>query len=183
MNMDWNKYQAEALTTAIYPLERELDYTILGLCSEVAEVAELGITDNGLSAFEWYVQMKSELGDVAWYVAAVADALKVPLQEVADLSSSNIAGLHESRDAMLGMVSSAGYMAGLLKKAIRDDAGQVSDERKYALRVELNRILQLLGVLAESLDGVSLAGVLQDNLNKLSDRKQRGVLGGSGNVR
>lgn len=178
--IDWNKYQAEALTTAIYPLERELDYTILGLCSEVGEVAELPLHSISTTSFE--AQMKSELGDVAWYVAAVADALKTPLQEIADGGKANIAGGEGLTAGVLMLVSSSAYMAGLLKKSIRDDAGHVSDERRDAMKVELERIIKLFDMLCQQL-GTTAHAVTQANLNKLSDRKQRGVLQGAGNHR
>lgn len=182
MNMDWNKYQAEALTTAIYPLERELDYTILGLCSEVAEVADIAVPNlTGLSDPEWKTEMKSEVGDCFWYAAAIADAMKVPLQEVWEVRPYDHEGY--SHDSItVDLVVQAGLMAGLLKKAIRDDAGVLTKERKAIMLRTLGTVLAELNALCVSIDS-SAHAVTQANLNKLSDRKQRGVLGGSGNVR
>lgn len=174
--IDWNKYQAEALTTAIYPLERELDYTILGLCSEVAEVAEL------VFLFAAHApELKSELGDCYWYVAAVADALHEPLQQVWEVPVN-----HEVNYGLYPLTAElivqSGLLAGLLKKSIRDDAGVLSHERRDKMIGALSTILLLLGKLSE-VEGTTAHAVTQANLNKLSDRKQRGVLQGSGNVR
>lgn len=176
MNMDWNKYQAEALTTAIYPLERELDYTILGLCSEVAEVAELVY----LSDVDEY-ELRSEIGDCFWYVAAVADALHSPLQafweerpfEPVMYNLSEVTGY---------TIMYTGQLAGILKKSIRDDGGKLTAEKRNALFVALSRVLMGLVQLSK-LIGSSSHAVTQANLNKLSDRKQRGVLQGSGDHR
>ena len=181
--IDWNKYQAEALTTAIYPLERELDYTILGLCSEVAEVAELVSPPNtmGATATEVAASMKSETGDCFWYAAAVADALKVPLQDVWD---NRIYDAERCAPQIIAveLVVQSGLMAGLLKKAIRDDAGVLTPDRKAKMLLALGAVLSELNALSVSI-GSSAHAVTQANLNKLSDRKQRGVLGGSGDAR
>lgn len=176
MNMDWNKYQAEALTTAIYPLERELDYTILGLCSEVAEVAEL-VYLLDLDEHE----LRSEIGDCFWYAGAVADALGTTLQQVWDFMPAEYRPVSLSETTGLVVVLS-GHLAGLLKKTIRDDGGKLTAQKTSAMMSDLNRVLQALVILCGQLDTTAHA-VTQENLNKLSDRKQRGVLGGSGNVR
>lgn len=176
--IDWNKYQAEALTTAIYPLERELDYTILGLCSEVAEVAEL--------AFLFATpppELKSEVGDCFWYVAAVADALKMPLQEVWEAHTEFTTTYPVSLTTLTAeLVVQSGALAGLLKKAIRDDGGVLTEERRAKIVEHLNRVLIILKYICQTL-GTTAHAVTQANLNKLADRKQRGVLQGSGDHR
>lgn len=178
MNMDWNKYQAEALTTAIYPLERELDYTILGLCSEVAEVAELVWIFTLPSP-----ELKSEVGDCFWYVAAVADALKMPLQEVWEAHKEFTVHAPVSLQTLAAeLVVQSGALAGLLKKAIRDDGGVLTPERRAKIVEHLNHVLLVLKYICQTL-GTTAHAVTQANLNKLSDRKQRGVLQGSGDHR
>ena len=180
--IDWNKYQAEALTTAVYPLERELDYTILGLCSEVAEVAELAYQlDEDTSIPDWQASMKSELGDVAWYAAAVADALSVPLQQIADMRAATVEDTSALK-ALLALVAASGALAGLLKKSIRDEGGHLSATCEYRMKVEVERVLLLLAQLCRG-HHLTLEGVTQANLNKLADRKQRDMLGGSGDRR
>lgn len=85
--MDLNQYQREALMTAVYPLDRDLEYTVLGLCSEAGELAgklKKVIRDNdGDLSSEHVRQMRDEAGDVLWYVAAVCDALGTTLGSVA----------------------------------------------------------------------------------------------------
>lgn len=173
--IDWNKYQAEALTTAVYTLERELDYAVLGLISEVGEVVENAVADDPDHRL-----IKTEIGDSFWYAAAVADALKTTLQEVWDNRTDDKASTHEFAPA--GLVIQAGLMAGHLKKAIRDDAGVLLPARKAKLILALGSVLTELSALCASLD-TTVHAVTQANLNKLADRKQRGTLQGSGNHR
>jgi NTP pyrophosphatase (non-canonical NTP hydrolase) len=80
--MNLSQYQSEALQTAVYPLERALDYTVLGLASEAGEVAGKlkKIIRDGEGNLD---DIADELGDVLWYCAAVADALGTNLEIVA----------------------------------------------------------------------------------------------------
>lgn len=177
--IDWNKYQAEALTTAVYPLERELDYTVLGLVSEVSEVAELSVVDKPRLDL-WQKNVKMELGDSFWYAAAVADALGTTLQEVWDTRADTTALATSFTPSYL--VIYAGRMAGHLKKTIRDDAGVLLPARRTAMIATLGNVLTELVALCTAMDTTAHA-VTQANLNKLADRKQRGTLQGSGDQR
>lgn len=82
----------------------------------------------------------------------------------------------------LGLTSEAGEIAGKIKKIIRDDQCVVSDEKKQALAKECGDVLWYLSQLVGELDG-DLANVAQGNIDKLYSRKERGVLGGSGDER
>ena len=82
----------------------------------------------------------------------------------------------------LGLAGEAGEVAEHAKKAIRDDGGSVSDERKDAMSKELGDVLWYVAQLASEL-GLGLEEIAQENLAKLSSRQQRGVLSGSGDNR
>ncbi|HET7060298.1 MAG TPA: nucleoside triphosphate pyrophosphohydrolase family protein [Candidatus Saccharimonadales bacterium] len=83
---------------------------------------------------------------------------------------------------VLGINGESGEIAEKVKKIIRDKGGKVSDDDKKELAKEIGDVLWYLAVLAEDL-GVSLDEIAQQNLDKLQSRKQRGVLGGSGDNR
>jgi NTP pyrophosphatase (non-canonical NTP hydrolase) len=82
----------------------------------------------------------------------------------------------------LGLAGEAGEVAEHAKKAIRDDAGKVSDERKAAMSKELGDVLWYVAQLATEL-GLDLDDIAGQNLEKLLSRQARGVLSGSGDDR
>lgn len=83
---------------------------------------------------------------------------------------------------VLGMASEAGEVAGKLKKAIRDEGGVISPERREQLLSEVGDVLWYVAMVAMELDA-SLSSVAEGNLDKLLDRKTRGVIGGDGDTR
>ena len=82
----------------------------------------------------------------------------------------------------LGLAGEAGEVAEHAKKAIRDDAGEVSPERRLAMAKELGDVLWYVTQLASEL-GLELDEIARENLEKLLSRQRRGVLSGSGDDR
>lgn len=82
----------------------------------------------------------------------------------------------------LGLNGEAGEVAEKIKKAMRDEGGVISDERRYLLRKECGDVLWYLTEMCSAL-GFSLGEVAAENIVKLMDRKARGVLQGSGDTR
>jgi NTP pyrophosphatase (non-canonical NTP hydrolase) len=182
--VNWNEYQQQALTTAFYPLTRELEYTVLGLGSEVGELGEAyaagkqgwGYTQDQVA------NLLKEAGDCYWYLAAVADALNVPLQTIRDNYASGVT-IGTSRGlTVLQIVARASHMQGVVKKAIRDNDGFLSEAGAEQIKSCIGASLILLGALVVFY-GSTPEAVTAKNLNKLADRKQRGVLQGSGDNR
>lgn len=185
MTLQWNAYQQEALTTAIYPLKRELEYTVLGLCSEVGEIGEA--YDKWLESGENADQgnFYSEIGDNFWYCAAVADALKFPLATIAlylDPQPEMVRAPISADAHLRAITTEVSAMAGIVKKAIRDNDGFLSSAGQDKIANHLYRTIWLLDALCDRF-GTSRHIVMVKNLNKLADRKQRGVLQGSGDNR
>ena len=87
--------------------------------------------------------------------------------------------IYPKKDAIaylsLGLVSEAGEVAGKVKKHIRD--GTESN-----IASEIGDVLWYCAMLANEL-GVNLGKIMEKNLEKLNDRKQRGTLQGSGDTR
>lgn len=181
-------YQSQALQTAIYPLERGLEYTVLGLLSEIGELAEVYIDANYSigTGGRWGALTEvalSETGDCYWYTAAIADALGTTLGEIADTYLASTVYLSGSRGMLIVFLQrEAGAIAGIVKKAIRDNAGMLTATKQAELEKRLLNVLALLDHLSSVL-GSSRKAVMNKNLNKLSDRKVRGTLEGSGNHR
>jgi NTP pyrophosphatase (non-canonical NTP hydrolase) len=82
----------------------------------------------------------------------------------------------------LGLAGEAGEVAEHAKKAIRDDGGTISDERRAAMAKELGDVLWYVAQLASEL-GLALEDVARETLEKLGSRQRRGVLSGSGDER
>lgn len=114
--MKMNDYQNSAMATAIYPGHTTTadargqrskwdaiiarSYVALKLNGEAGEVAEhIGKAirdDDGIITSERREKLKHELGDVLWYVAALAQELGFDLSDIAD---ANIAKLHARKAA------------------------------------------------------------------------------------
>lgn len=75
-----------------------------------------------------------------------------------------------------------GEVQGKLKKVIRDDSGELSQDKREALAGELGDVLWYAARLASEL-GYTLESIAQANLDKLNSRKERGVIAGSGDNR
>ena len=81
---------------------------------------------------------------------------------------------------ILGLVSEAGEVAGKYKKFLRDDTDfevLVDDLTK-----ELGDVMWYVDRVADEF-GISLTDIIEGNIAKLSDRKERDVIGGSGDER
>lgn len=82
----------------------------------------------------------------------------------------------------LGLSGESGELAEKAKKMLRDDDGILTDARKEAMKKELGDVLWYVASLATELDS-SLQEIAEININKLSSRKERGVIQGSGDNR
>lgn len=108
----FSEYQQKATSTATYPdVGKNMVYPALGMVGEAGEVAEkvkkfwrnLGVMNPNLLNAEQKVQVMKEMGDVLWYLAALAQELSVDLGQVAAL---NIEKLFDRRDR--GVIKSEG---------------------------------------------------------------------------
>ena len=76
-------YQEQAKTTAIFPPERALEYLTLGLVGEAGEVAnKIKKVIRDKKIFRSEVEIASEIGDVLWYCAMLADYLDTNLGKI-----------------------------------------------------------------------------------------------------
>ena len=107
--MDFNEYQNKAKQFAIYKFQDKVTYPALGLASEAGEVCGkikkvMRDTDGILNLkykYDRVLEIKSELGDVLWYIANIAEVLDIPLQDIAE---ENIGKLQDrkNRDKIQG---------------------------------------------------------------------------------
>lgn len=83
---------------------------------------------------------------------------------------------------VLGLCGESGEVADKVKKLQRNNGGVMSDEERAELLKELGDVLWYLSALTHYLGG-SLDEVAQGNLQKLFDRKARGVIKSAGDNR
>jgi NTP pyrophosphatase (non-canonical NTP hydrolase) len=98
--MDFNEYQKEARSTAVYPdIGNNIVYPTLGLSGEAGEVAEkvkkMIRDDGGVMSEEKKSEIAKELGDVLWYVANVAAEAGVDLNMIATLNIKKLKSRQE----------------------------------------------------------------------------------------
>jgi len=83
---------------------------------------------------------------------------------------------------VLGLSGEAGEVADKFKKIVRDKQGEISEQDRQELSKEIGDVLWYIAVLAHLL-GVPLEQLVEQNLEKLASRQQRGKLSGSGDNR
>jgi len=76
----------------------------------------------------------------------------------------------------------AGEVAEIVFKAFRGSKGVLTSEQKVALQKELGDCMWYIARMADLLD-TNLGRIMQMNLDKLDDRKDRGVVHGYGDDR
>lgn len=95
LRWSFNSYQKFVNNIKIYPEEHKIVYPTLGMMGEAGEVSE--------KIKKWLrrdkeldkAELIKELGDVLWYIAALADDLDSSIEEVAEI---NIAKLSKRKD-------------------------------------------------------------------------------------
>ena len=176
MTLSLNDYQNEAMRTAIYPEDRGLEYTALGFASEVGELAEAWL-------FGKAPQVLSEAGDNYWYVSAIAHSLGEALESVFVFAKEDDRIDYMPIDELfLALAVQSGNITGAVKKAIRDNDGELTDDKYDLVMDSLANALKVLDNIVLHF-GATPAGVQAANLDKLADRQKRNVIRGSGDNR
>lgn len=98
--MTFDDYQAMAKKTAIHPRKSKVVYPALKLAGQAGDVAEkVGkiIRDDQGRFFSSRHRdsLKKELGDVLWYIAAIASDLGVNLNDIAETNLDKLRSRQE----------------------------------------------------------------------------------------
>lgn len=176
--MNRNEYQLFTATTAVFSPSVELHYLTAGLMAEIIE-ARRAQPYAGLLADQPYARLLAyELGDVCWFCARIAGGCG------AELPAPQTAFAGIDRNEVI--LHYGAYVADIGAKAARDrGARTLADlspkERENVLECVFTVYALALDLAKER--GYTEAQLLQANIDKLNDRKQRGVLSGSGDNR
>ena len=82
----------------------------------------------------------------------------------------------------LGLTGEAGEVAEKVKKVIRDNNQEFTDEKKRQIALEISDVLWYCATLSHDI-GYTLEDIAQMNVDKLASRQQRNKIGGSGDER
>lgn len=82
----------------------------------------------------------------------------------------------------LGLGNEAGEVQGKIKKVLRDNGGVFDSENKGKIADELGDVLWYLTATADDI-GYTLEEIALMNIKKLTSRRERGVISGSGDDR
>ena len=103
--MTLNEYQKAANSTAIFPKNMAVPYTLLGLSGEVGEVCNKYkkiIRDKGnIISEKDRDELQGELGDVLWYLATTLSNLGLDLEQTAAINLNKLS-LREKRGTLGG---------------------------------------------------------------------------------
>jgi NTP pyrophosphatase (non-canonical NTP hydrolase) len=175
-NLD--EYKEKAITTAIYPKSSKIIYPVLGLADETGEFYE-----------KFKVQAKNrkgliqEIGDCFWYVANVCNDIDLIMSSLMDELEEVEYSEESIEDYLFSMITSSTKICGITKKWIRDEDNEgLSDEKLIEINFELSQYwIACLGM-CKYLD-ITWQEVAQLNIDKLSSRKERNKIKGSGDNR
>lgn len=174
-----DEYRVRTADTAIYPGAgtgsiEAIVYLTLGL-SEVGEIQQMTSNSEG----DWtFLDLYAEMGDLLWYVVRLYDELGRQVHGFDPINEEE-RPLHE----MAGLLSiRVCAVQGFVKKILRDKEGHIGGEDAGELDALLDKVGATLSHIAFA-TGTALSYVAARNIRKLADRKERGVLGGSGDHR
>ena len=186
-----NRYQSSANTVAIYPgrLGERLEittsglfYVVLGLSGEIGELQEKIICQ------EHEDLIIKEFGDVYWYISQVCMELDTPMSHLLRVKV-NFKKLRKIQDAsymierqLLSLSILSGRINEILKKSFRDNNGHITPAKKEEIIEILSKIIHSLSGVA-GMCNIDPEEAMHKNIEKLFSRKERGVLGGSGDNR
>jgi NTP pyrophosphatase (non-canonical NTP hydrolase) len=169
--MNFRTYQLAALQTAIYPNTGEnWKYPAKGLIGELGEVAEhlkkMERDDNNILTPERAVKLRAEIGDVLWYIAALAFELGVTL------NLSKYTPKQNDDDIEFLLFRCVGHVNALTSYG---SGGNKPESLDY--------LLETISKLTKKLLDVDLEVIMEENIKKLASRAERKVLSGSGSDR
>lgn len=185
--MDFEYYTEKTAELAVYPEDYERDYVIHGLVDEIGELARTVKTvpdiNSPISPSRMgnvhVQQICKEMGDAMWYLSRLCDHFDFDIST--DLNKNlqiDTADSDEGERQVELAFMAAAEINGHQKKSVRDDADKVDE-----IRVNVREIVKALRKAAHHLGVHDLDVVMERNLDKLFDRKERNVLHGDGDNR
>lgn len=186
--MDFEHYMRKTRETAVYPKNYERDYVIHGLTDELGELLET-VKENspgGKETVSYPVtgqkhteDICKEMGDCTWYLARLCDHFGFSFDRLnITITSDERRTYSRGEELVQESLLQAARINGYQKKSVRDNA-----DKQKAIKQAAQGVFSNLQKAAHHLGLYNLDVVLERNLNKLFDRKDRGKLHGDGDDR
>lgn len=182
-------YAVKARSLYIYPPKAKFigpAFGIAGECGELVEKIQYGGSND---------ELIKEMGDVLWYLVNILEDIEWSfIDAVAYHAGDLFEGTFLSyqaivnndctprKDAISHLAIYSGKIAEIAKKSLRDNGGIIPEGKKKVVGKYVVLILDILCDIATTY-GLNMSDVAQANIDKLFDRRDRGVLGGSGDNR
>lgn len=172
------EYASHTHKTAKYPEDDAVLYLVLGLADELGEALEKA-RHEPRGGVNWKQKLTAEIGDVFWYVSELGRHLGHEFEEIPPHTHSPMEmsrGMKDLEDAL----DEATKACGGVKKAIRDDGGEITRERSSRL---VRAVCQVKVKLESACHHFGLGPpeyVLERNLEKLQVRDAQGLIKGEG---
>lgn len=171
-------YTIKTRATVQYPADMALSYLVLGLTSEIGELAAV-LKSSPLDL----ENIKKEAGDILWYCFRLLDELQIPAvhywshyNKVLDLFPGDIEKLSE-------MYANVSAVSDIVKKSIRDNRNVVPQTGKDVILYCIDAIISIIVDIGNTKLSLPPEYIAAANIVKLASRKQRGVISGSGDAR
>jgi len=174
--LSFEEYSQQTHRTAAYPENQAELYLALGIADEAGELKE-AISVTGIDP-DRRDKVTAEMGDVYWYVSELSRQLDVGVCANASYSSSM--KFEQGVKRVDTALKYACRIAGQAKKALRDDGGEFTRDRKEKVKGHLEGVKSALQDAAHHLGLGGEEVVLTRNAEKLSIRKEEGLIRGEG---
>lgn len=179
--MKLSDYANAIADLAVYPDDVALRYCGLGLVGEAGEVAnqvkKIWRDDGGVLTPSRTGKLQAEMGDVIWYAARFAFHLGIEVDDRYEpWDKGNPVTGRASSDIFFATENLSFIAAGCVSPEDLEDLEKI--ERIYIV----DTLFRTLADVADLL-GTNLNALAANNLAKLTSRKDRGVLQGSGDDR
>lgn len=173
--VNFQQYTELAHETAEYPEDQAVMYLALGLADEAGEALE-SAREEPRGAYHWKQEVTDEVGDVFWYTAELS-------RRVGELDEPAAPGpmdIEKGVESLHEVQTTAAKVCGKVKKALRDDGGEITENRSR----DIQRLCALVKIKLEATCHHLGLGppeyVMGRNLEKLQDRDSRGLIKGDG---
>lgn len=185
--MNLSEFQTKARTTAIYIKipNTKMIYPALGLIGECGEVAEkvkkLIRDDDSVMSQSRATAIKKELGDCMWYCASVCSDTGHDL-ETLYASRKHVLIQQIEKLSLPRIVIRMHHRASAVALELDNWVHRKLAEKYSAIPYNLSSVITCIETIAIIL-GSNLEEVCDENIAKLTSRKNRGTLSGEGDDR